>query len=100
MRCCCARATRPPSKLPDWKKFQPQSCSSVPRSIPTAPRFKSGIKTPQEAQIVSGLKAGEQVVTQGAYGLPDGIKVTIEKPSSAGEEGKNKEAAGKDKEDR
>jgi len=61
---------------------------------------KTGIKTPQEAQIVSGLKAGEQVVTQGAYGLPDGIKVTIEKPSPAGEEGKNKEAAGKDKEDR
>lgn len=43
-----------------------------------------GIQTPEEAQIISGLKPGEQVVTRGAYGLPDQTKVKVEK-ASAGE---------------
>lgn len=53
---------------------------------------KTGIQTPEQAQIVSGLKPGEQVVTTGAYGLPDKTKVKIEKPAPAGEGD-----AGKDK---
>lgn len=44
---------------------------------------KLGVQTPQETQIVSGLKAGEQVITEGAYGLPDKTKVKIEKPATA-----------------
>jgi multidrug efflux pump subunit AcrA (membrane-fusion protein) len=54
---------------------------------------KVGIQTPQEIQIVSGVKPGEQVITQGAYGLPDKTKVKIEKPQAAQSESKagNKE---------
>src|SRR5216684_8031663 len=44
---------------------------------------KVGIQTTEQAQIVSGLKPGEQVVTQGAYGLPDKTKVKVEKPTPA-----------------
>ena len=44
---------------------------------------KLGIQTPQETQIVAGLKPGEQVVTEGAYGLPDKTKVKIEKANAA-----------------
>jgi HlyD family secretion protein len=44
---------------------------------------KTGIQTGQQAQIVSGLKPGEVVVTEGAYGLPDKTKVKIEKPENA-----------------
>ncbi|MGH9444273.1 MAG: efflux RND transporter periplasmic adaptor subunit [Terriglobia bacterium] len=36
---------------------------------------KAGIREGNEVQIVSGLKAGELVVSEGAYGLPDGAKV-------------------------
>jgi HlyD family secretion protein len=36
---------------------------------------KTGIREDNEVQIVSGLKAGERIVTEGAYGLPDGTKV-------------------------
>lgn len=54
---------------------------------------KLGVQTPQETQIVSGLNAGEQVITQGAYGLPDKTKVKIEQPASA-DEGEKKPAAG------
>ncbi|HTX14714.1 MAG TPA: efflux RND transporter periplasmic adaptor subunit [Candidatus Baltobacteraceae bacterium] len=37
----------------------------------------TGIHDGAEVQIVSGLHPGEQVVTQGAYGLPDGAKVAV-----------------------
>jgi HlyD family secretion protein len=54
---------------------------------------RTGIQTGQQVQIVSGLKPGEVVVTEGAYGLPDKTKVKIEKPESesAGEGAKDKD---------
>jgi len=55
---------------------------------------KTGIQTGQQVQIVSGLKRGEMVVTEGAYGLPDKTKVKIEKPdteAAAGEGAKDKD---------
>src|SRR5882724_9857622 len=54
---------------------------------------KTGIQTGQQVQIVSGLKPGEVVVTEGAYGLPDKTKVKVEKPESesAGEDAKDKD---------
>ncbi|HZD07984.1 MAG TPA: efflux RND transporter periplasmic adaptor subunit, partial [Candidatus Limnocylindrales bacterium] len=54
---------------------------------------KTGITSGQQVQIVSGLKPGEMVVTEGAYGLPDKTKVKIEKPETeaSGEDAKDKE---------
>ncbi|HEY6248442.1 MAG TPA: efflux RND transporter periplasmic adaptor subunit [Candidatus Angelobacter sp.] len=54
---------------------------------------ETGIGTDQQVQIVSGLKPGEQVISQGAYGLPDQkeaesrnliwpLKVKVEKPAA------------------
>jgi HlyD family secretion protein len=43
---------------------------------------KTGIREDDEVQILSGLQAGQRVVTQGAYGLPDGTKVTVAEPSA------------------
>ncbi|MGA9883645.1 MAG: efflux RND transporter periplasmic adaptor subunit [Candidatus Acidiferrales bacterium] len=40
---------------------------------------RTGIYQDGQVQITSGLRAGEQVVTEGAYGLPDGAKVRISK---------------------
>jgi HlyD family secretion protein len=59
---------------------------------------KTGIQTSEDVQIVSGLKAGEQVVTEGAYGLPDKTKVKVEKPEKPAPEGgeKDKDKAGSD----
>lgn len=37
---------------------------------------KTGIREGDEVQVVSGLSAGQRVITEGAYGLPDGTKVT------------------------
>ncbi|HYT69663.1 MAG TPA: efflux RND transporter periplasmic adaptor subunit [Vicinamibacterales bacterium] len=38
-----------------------------------------GLKTPRQAEITSGLKAGEQVVVKGQQGLPDGASIAIAK---------------------
>jgi HlyD family secretion protein len=55
---------------------------------------KTGIKQGDEVQIQAGLNPGEQIVTVGAYGLPDKTKVKVEaenaqhpaKPSDEGKE--------------
>jgi HlyD family secretion protein len=60
-----------------------------------------GFKQDQDAQITDGLQPGQQVVTKGAYGLPDGTKITVESPAASGgekpEPGKESDAK-KDKE--
>ena len=44
-----------------------------------------GLKTKDEIQILEGLQAGEKVVVEGNYNLPDGTKVE-EKPNPAAED--------------
>jgi multidrug efflux pump subunit AcrA (membrane-fusion protein) len=44
-------------------------------------KVKTGIQEDDRVQIVEGLKEGEVVVTVGAYGLPDNVKVTVQKQS-------------------
>jgi RND family efflux transporter MFP subunit len=41
---------------------------------------KTGVRQEGQVQIVSGLKAGERVVTSGAYGLPDNTRVQLQAP--------------------
>jgi multidrug efflux pump subunit AcrA (membrane-fusion protein) len=58
---------------------------------------KIGVRNKDQVQIISGLKPGEQVVSQGAYGLPDKTKVKVERPSAAnGESDAGKDAKAKD----
>jgi HlyD family secretion protein len=42
--------------------------------------IKIGIVTPESAQVLEGLSAGDNVITTGAYGLDDGTKVKIGAP--------------------
>jgi HlyD family secretion protein len=41
---------------------------------------KTGVRQDSQIQIVSGIKAGERVVTAGAYGLPDNTRVQLQAP--------------------
>ena len=52
---------------------------------------ETGISADPQVQIVSGLKPGEQVITQGANGLPDKTKVKVEKQEAEDKEGKEKD---------
>ncbi len=45
---------------------------------------KVGVRSGDQTQILSGLKPGEQVITQGALGLDDKAKIQIVKPDAAG----------------
>ncbi len=56
---------------------------------------KMGIRQGDKAQITEGLKEGQRVVTDGAYGLPDNAKVSVEAPAEAAKES-DKPAAGQD----
>lgn len=47
-------------------------------------KVKVGIRQDGEAQILSGIQAGERVISTGAYGLPDGTKVKWEPAASKG----------------
>jgi HlyD family secretion protein len=46
---------------------------------------KVGVRQGDELQITEGLRAGDHVITSGAYGLPDNTKITIEQPSAPAE---------------
>jgi RND family efflux transporter MFP subunit len=54
----------------------------------------TGIETSQLAEIKSGLKAGEVVITSGQNGLPDGADITLAKPGGDGADEKPAEDAG------
>jgi len=63
---------------------------------------KVGIKHGDDVQLLDGVQAGDQVVTTGAYGLPDNTKIKIEVPAKpdadkpdANKPGSDKPAAGK-----
>jgi multidrug efflux pump subunit AcrA (membrane-fusion protein) len=49
-------------------------------------KVQTGIQEGDRVQIVQGLKEGEVVVTVGAYGLPDNVKVAIQKQSEGAPE--------------
>jgi HlyD family secretion protein len=54
-----------------------------------------GIRTTESAEIVSGIKEGDPVITTGGYAVPDGTKIKVEKPEAPEKEG----AAGDKKDD-
>jgi multidrug efflux pump subunit AcrA (membrane-fusion protein) len=45
-------------------------------------KVQSGIRNKDSVQIVSGINEGDPVITSGAYALPDGTRVEIEKPGA------------------
>ncbi|HEY8713850.1 MAG TPA: efflux RND transporter periplasmic adaptor subunit [Candidatus Acidoferrum sp.] len=56
---------------------------------------KVGIRTKESAEILSGIKEGDPVITGGGYAIPDGTKIKVEKPEAGEKEGADK----KDKDD-
>jgi HlyD family secretion protein len=54
-----------------------------------------GVRAPDRTQIVSGIKAGDAVITSGGYALPDNTAIKIEAPAPA-----EKDAAKGDKADK
>lgn len=55
-------------------------------------KVQVGVRNKEAAQIVSGIDAGEPVITSGGYAVPDGTQIKIEAPE------KEESASGKDDE--
>jgi HlyD family secretion protein len=51
---------------------------------------QAGIRNTELTQVVSGIDAGEPVITSGGYAVPDGTAIKIEKPGEEGKEGADK----------
>jgi RND family efflux transporter MFP subunit len=49
-----------------------------------------GIKNTEFTQVVSGINAGDPVITTGGYAVPDGTKIEIGKPGAEEKEGAEK----------
>jgi multidrug efflux pump subunit AcrA (membrane-fusion protein) len=67
----------------------------VDKSTAKKREVTTGISDGEDVQILSGVKAGEQVITTGGYGLDDGTKVKV----VAAEEKKDEPGAADDKKD-
>lgn len=48
-------------------------------------KVETGVREGNKIQIVSGVKPGDQVITEGALGLDDKAKIEIQKPGTAAE---------------
>jgi multidrug efflux pump subunit AcrA (membrane-fusion protein) len=62
-------------------------------------KVQVGIRDKDSAQIVSGINAGDPVITSGGYAVPDGTKVKVENPEkeeSAGGAGDGKDSKAAD----
>jgi HlyD family secretion protein len=46
-----------------------------------------GLRSADSAEIISGIKEGDPVITTGGYAVPDGTKIKIEKPEAPEKEG-------------
>lgn len=55
---------------------------------------KTGIRTPENVQILSGVSQSDNVITEGSYGLDEGTKITL--GGDKGEAGQSKSSEGKD----
>lgn len=67
---------------------------AAPDSLAHARNVELGVRQGNEVQILSGVKAGEQVITSGALGLDDKAKIQIAKPG-AESNGDDKDHPGK-----
>ncbi len=52
-------------------------------------KVEIGIRSGDKVQIVSGVKPGDKVITEGALGLDDKAKIEIAKPGAAGDKEKD-----------
>jgi multidrug efflux pump subunit AcrA (membrane-fusion protein) len=86
----------PPSALLNASGNKAQVMVVDAQSKAASRDVQTGIQGQEGVQIVAGLKEGEQVITQGAYGLPDKTKVKVEKPTPSEKEDSDQGDKGKD----
>lgn len=62
-------------------------------------KVQVGIRSTEQAQVLSGIKEGDPVITTGGYAVPDGTKIKVEKPGAEEKESADKGDKDDDKKD-
>jgi HlyD family secretion protein len=62
-------------------------------------KVQVGIRNADQAQVLSGINAGDPVITSGGYAVPDGTRIKIEKPGGQDKESADKGDKGDDEKD-
>jgi HlyD family secretion protein len=52
--------------------------------------IQAGIRSDEQTQVISGISAGDPVITAGGYAVPDGTQIKVEQPSAEGKEAADK----------
>ena len=60
---------------------------------------QAGIRNAELTQVISGINAGDPVITTGGYAVPDGTQIKIEQPGAEGKEAADKGDEKDDKKD-
>jgi hypothetical protein len=55
-----------------------------------------GVRNAEDAQIVSGINAGDPIITSGGYALPDNTKIKVEAAPAEKEAGDKADKSDKD----
>jgi multidrug efflux pump subunit AcrA (membrane-fusion protein) len=59
-------------------------------------KVQVGIRSADQAQVMSGINAGDPVITTGGYAIPDGTQIKVEKPGAEDKESAEKGDKGDD----
>ena len=51
---------------------------------------QAGIRNAELTQVISGISAGDPVITTGGYAVPDGTQIKVEQPSAEGKDAADK----------
>jgi multidrug efflux pump subunit AcrA (membrane-fusion protein) len=62
-------------------------------------KVQVGIRSTDQAQVLSGINEGDPVITSGGYALPDGTQIKVEKPGAEDKESADKGDKDDDKKD-
>jgi multidrug efflux pump subunit AcrA (membrane-fusion protein) len=62
-------------------------------------KVQVGIRSADQAQVMSGINAGDPVITTGGYAIPDGTQIKVEKPGAEDKESAEKGDKGDDQKD-
>jgi HlyD family secretion protein len=60
---------------------------------------RTGIRSTELTQVISGISAGDPVITAGGYAVPDGTQIKIEQPTAQGKDAADKGDQKDDKKD-
>ena len=87
----------PNESLVKTKEGEPAVMTIGPDGAAKSVAVTTGITDGHDTQVLKGVAVGDQVITKGAYGLADGVKVKVVVPGAADDDAKAADGKGDEK---